>query len=146
MHPAKLTLPLVVDLDGTLIKTDLLVESTNELLVANPLNAFKLISWIQGGRASLKSHLAEMSQIDSASLPYNKALVAWLDQQKALGRHIILATASHKLLADKVADHLGLFDEVLATEGNLNLKAANMIMLAMMSLTYRYGKALEGHM
>lgn len=117
--------PLVVDLDGTLIKTDLLVESANEQLIANPLNAFKLFGRLQQSKASLKAHLAGLSQIDPASLPYNKAVVAWLHQQKVLGREIILATASHQLLADRVAAHLGFFDEVLATEGVLNLKAQN---------------------
>lgn len=117
--------PIVVDLDGSLIKTDLLVESANEQLIANPKNVFKLFFWLQQSKACLKERLAELSQIDPASLPYNKALVAWLHQQKALGRIIILATASHRLLADRVAEHIGLFDEVLATEGGLNLKAHN---------------------
>lgn len=125
MHTADLKTPLVVDLDGTLIKTDLLIESANERLIANPLNTFKMLSWLQQSKAHLKAHLAELSQIDPVSLPYNKAVVAWLHQQKALGRTIILATASHRLLADKVANHLGFFDEVLATEGELNLKAQN---------------------
>jgi 4-hydroxybenzoate polyprenyltransferase len=117
--------PLVIDLDGTLIKTDLLVESANEQLIANPLSIFKLFAWLQQSRSDLKANLAELSQIDPASLPYNQALVAWLHQQKALGRKLILATASHRILADKVAGHLGLFDEVLATEGSVNLKAEN---------------------
>ena len=125
MHTKDLKTPLVVDLDGTLIKTDLLVESANEQLVANPLNALKLLGWLQQGKANLKAHLADLSQIDPVSLPYNKVVVAWLHQQKALGRTIILATASHCLLADKVATHLGFFDEVFATEGALNLKAQN---------------------
>jgi 4-hydroxybenzoate polyprenyltransferase len=125
MQQADLAIPLVVDLDGTLIKTDLLIESANELLVTNPLDTFKLLCWIRLSRPALKSQLAQISSIDPVSLPYNEALVVWLHQQKSLGRHIILATASHKLLANRVAEHVQLFDEVLATEGNLNLKAVN---------------------
>lgn len=120
-----LDVPLIVDLDGTLIKTDLLLETANELLIANPLNIFNLFGWLQKSKANLKAHLAGLSQIDPVSLPYNKALVAWVRQQKALGRRVILATASHRLLADRVAAYLGLFDEVLATEAELNLKAGN---------------------
>lgn len=120
--PLYLSCPIVVDLDGTLIKTDLLVESANELLIANPLNIFKLFCWLKKNKANLKDHLAAFSSIDPAALPYNKSLVAWLHQQKSLGRKIVLATASHRLLAENVAAYVGLFDEVLATEGALNLK------------------------
>lgn len=115
--------PLIVDLDGTLIRTDLLDECANEYLIANPLNVFKIFSWLRRSKANLKAHLAKFSKIDPVSLPYNKTVVAWLHQQKALGRTIILATASHRSLADQVAGHLGFFDEVLATEGSVNLKA-----------------------
>lgn len=123
MDTSRYGLPLVVDLDGTLIKTDLLVESANELLVSNPFDVFKLFGWVCGSKSILKMQLATRSLVDPASLPYNKGLVAWLYQQKALGRNIVLATASHRLLADKVAAHLGLFDMVLATDGAINLKA-----------------------
>lgn len=119
----ELDLPLVVDLDGTLIKTDLLMETVSATVLNNPFVLVKLIGWLAKGRSALKAELALQSKLDMASLPYNKALAAWLHQQKSLGRKIILATASHKHLADKVAIHWGLFDEVIATEGDVNLKA-----------------------
>lgn len=125
MHTAEPRVPLVVDLDGTLIKTDLLIESINEQLINNPFVIFRLIGWACVGKARLKSQLAAISQIDPASLPYNLSLVAWLTQQNALGRRIVLATATHTLIAHKVAAHLGLFDDVLATDDVLNLKACN---------------------
>lgn len=117
--------PVVVDLDGTLLKSDTLFETANELMFANPLNLFKIAVWLHQGKVILKSQLAKMSNIDPVTLPYNNSVVAWLHDQKTLGRRLILATASHRLLADKVATHLGFFDEVLATEGELNLKAQN---------------------
>ncbi len=125
MYTTGLEPPLVVDLDGSLLKTDLLVESASELLGRNFLQIFNLLLWLRDGRATLKAKLAAQSTIDPATLPYNKALVAWLHQQKALGRTIILATASHKILANKVAKHLGFFDEVLATDAGLNLKGVH---------------------
>lgn len=125
MRNAESKIPLVVDLDGTLIKTDLLVESATEQLIANPLSAFSFFGWLQQGKAKLKAHLAGLSQIDPGTLPYNKRVVAWLDRQNALGRTIILATASHRILAERIASHLGFFDEVLATEDAINLKAQN---------------------
>ncbi len=124
MHTAEHEPPLVVDLDGTLLKTDLLVESANDVLAHNPLKIGPMMLWLRQGRHMLKANLARDCKIDAATLPYNKAIVAWLHQQKALGRTIILATASHKSLADQVAAHLGLFNEVLATESDINLKGA----------------------
>ena len=125
MNKPKLSLPLVVDLDGTLIKSDLLAESANQLVIANPSIIFNIFSWLLHGKADLKERLAERCQIDPISLPYNNGLLGWLHQQKTLGRKIILATASHHILADRVAAHLGFFDEVLATNGALNLKGKN---------------------
>lgn len=122
LDPSDFSCPLVVDLDGTLLKTDLLIESANYLLTSSPLNCFKLLLWLNKSKADLKTHLAEISLFDPSSLPYNKGLLARLNEQKALGRKLVLATASHKLLAEKVVAHVGLFDEILATEGTVNLK------------------------
>lgn len=116
-------IPLVVDLDGSLIKTDLLFESANAFVTKRPLQLPRLIAWLMKDRTQLKARLAEKYTIDPASLPYNASLINWLREQKSQGRYIILATASHRLLAESVAKHLGFFDEVFATEGNLNLKS-----------------------
>jgi 4-hydroxybenzoate polyprenyltransferase len=118
-----LTCPLVVDLDGTLIKTDLLLETANEFVLARTWQAYKLLAWLAQGKSGLKSQLAEATCIDATSLPYNEALLVWLRRQKAQGRSIVLATASHRLLAEQVAAHLSLFDEVLATDASNNLKS-----------------------
>lgn len=115
--------PLVVDLDGTLIKTDLLLETTNQLLTRQPWQIFRLCHWLAQGRSRLKAHLAMSTTIDAASLPYNEALIAWLKQQKSQGRPLVLATASHHQLAEQVAEHLGIFDQVLATRDDINLKS-----------------------
>jgi len=115
--------PLVVDLDGTLIQTDLLLESANQFVLAQPWQAAKLLGWLVQGKATLKTNLAQATQLDPAALPYNAELLAWLQQEKAQGRRLILATASHQLLANQVAAHLDLFDEVLATDASTNLKS-----------------------
>jgi 4-hydroxybenzoate polyprenyltransferase/phosphoglycolate phosphatase-like HAD superfamily hydrolase len=115
--------PLVVDLDGTLIKTDLLFESANSFIFQYPLQVFRLPGWLGSGKSALKACLANVSNIDPALLPYNEKLIGWLREQKAQGRRLVLATASHRTLADIVAAYLGLFDEVLATEGDSNLKS-----------------------
>ena len=115
--------PLVVDLDGTLIRTDLLVESVSQFLIQHPVHFFKPLLWLMSGKAVLKFELAQRVKLDVPSLPYNLDVLAWLQVQKSEGRWLVLATASHRVLADQVALHLSLFDEVLATEGNTNLKA-----------------------
>lgn len=116
-------LPLVVDLDGTLIKTDLLVETASQFLLVQPWNAFKLLSWLLQGKSVLKTQLAVNTHVDATALPYNAELITYLKQQKAQGRRIVLATASHRLLAEQVAAHLNLFDDVLASDVSTNLKS-----------------------
>ena len=122
--------PLVVDLDGTLIHTDLLMESANQWLMSHPLTGWAMLfGRMSQGRASLKAWLAHSTRLDVASLPYNQPLLAWLQQHKRAGRRVVLATASHVELAQAVVAHLNqtldtpLFDEVLATQGETNLKS-----------------------
>jgi 4-hydroxybenzoate polyprenyltransferase/phosphoserine phosphatase len=128
-------IPLVVDLDGTLIKTDLLWESFVRLLKKNPLWLFAALFWWAHGRAFLKQQLAARVTIDPAILPYDEKFLAWLREQKSRGRKIILATASDLKLAKPVADHTGLFDEVLASDGKTNLRSANKLK----ALTEKFG-------
>jgi 4-hydroxybenzoate polyprenyltransferase len=115
--------PLVVDLDGTLLKTDLLAETANNFIAAQPWRVLRVLRWLSAGRAELKARLAEASTVDPATLPFNEQLLVWLREEKSKGRRMVLATASHHILADQVVGHLGLFDEVLATQGGINLKA-----------------------
>ena len=82
-----------------------------------------LMVWLVKGKCALKTQLAVATRIDVAALPYNDTLIEWLREQKASGRKIVLATASHRVLAEQVAQHLNLFDEVLATDATTNLKA-----------------------
>jgi len=114
---------LVVDLDGTLVRTDLLVECASQYLIQYPFQFFKPLMWWLQGKTKLKAELAQFSQIDVSALPYNLELLNWLRSEKQGGRRLVLATASHRLLAEQVAQHLQLFDEVLATEGDTNLKS-----------------------
>lgn len=113
--------PLVVDLDGTLVYTDLLHESVLQLLKVKPWLIFKLPLWLLRGKTRLKSELAKIAAPPISALPYNLDLIEFIRQQRALGRRIILCTASHRYLAQLVADHLGIFDEVLASDENINL-------------------------
>ncbi len=110
----KADVPLVVDLDGTLTKTDVSVECAINLARNRLYDLLRLPFWLLQGRAFLKRRLAEISPVEVASLPYNEELVDYVRQERARGRKIVLATASDRIIADRVASHLGLFDEVIA--------------------------------
>ena len=115
---------LCVDLDGTLVKSDTLVDSTLLLARHRPADLLKLPGWLMQGKASLKRHIADAVQLDVAHLPYNRELLQYLEQQHASGRPIYLATAADASIAQRVADHLGLFAGVLASEGAVNLSGS----------------------
>ncbi len=119
---APATFPLVVDLDDTLIKTDVLYESTLALLRRNPFWIAMVVLWLLRGRLYLKTQLAQRVALDPALLPYRADLLEFLKAERAAGRSLILATATHERLAQPIADHLGLFDAVLATTDTVNLK------------------------
>ncbi|UUP16053.1 UbiA family prenyltransferase [Nitratireductor thuwali] len=117
----RIAVPLAVDLDGTLIAADLLWESLFLLIRKRPLCLFLLPLWLMKGRAHLKCRIAERIDFDPAALPYRAELLAKLQEEKAAGRYIVLATASPRLLAEKVAAHLGVFDQVLCTDPHCNM-------------------------
>ena len=128
--------PLCVDLDGTLIKTDLLWEHLACLLRRNPLAIVPVLYWWARGRARLKQELARRVTIDPATLPYHAEFLAWLRTQKAAGRKLVLATASDIQMARPVAAHVGLFDEVLGSDGRVNLRSGNKVRV----LTEKFGE------
>lgn len=107
---------IVVDLDGTVVNSDMLVENLFLFLRQHPLRIFELFIWLLRGKAYFKRRLADTVLPDAGDLPYNKPLLAWLEKSKSEGAVLILATASDKRIADAVADHLGIFDEVFGTE------------------------------
>lgn len=113
--------PIVVDLDGTLIHTDMLHESALRILRDKPVELLKVPGWLHTGKAALKHHLARSTVFDPTSLPYNAPLLAWLRTQREQGRTLILCTASDVSIANAIAQHLDLFDEVMASNGVINL-------------------------
>lgn len=116
------SIPLVVDLDGTLTPTDTLIESIFQLIKQSPLNLLKIPLWVLRGRSVLKAEVGARSRIDPSLLPYHPKLLEYLHDQRLAGRRIVLATAAHQSIAEGVAGHLKIFDKVLATDANVNLK------------------------
>lgn len=121
MNPA---VPLCVDLDGTLLNSDLLLESAFSQLKRRPLALVHWPRWLAAGKARLKAELAALAALDVETLPYNLGFVQFLREQRAQGRSLVLVTAAHRCLAEPIARHLGLFDRVIATDGERNLAGA----------------------
>ena len=111
---------LVVDLDGTLVHGDLLFEGLSVLAARNPLYLLLAVLWLFRGRAALKKEVAERAPLDPSLLPYNQPLLAYLNQERQQGRKIALATAADHSYAVSVAQHLGLFSAVIASDGKNN--------------------------
>jgi 4-hydroxybenzoate polyprenyltransferase len=116
--------PLCVDLDGTLVRSNLLVEALFGLMGQNFFAALRSPFWLISGKVHLKEEVSRRIDLDVTTLPYNEQLLGHLRDQRAQGRHLVLATASPAKYARAVADHLGLFDDVVATEGAKNLAGA----------------------
>jgi 4-hydroxybenzoate polyprenyltransferase len=118
-HQDSASLPLCIDLDGTLLRSDLLLESTLALLATRPWLLFVVPFWLLGGKARLKREIASRVRLDAAHLPYDERVLALLREQPHRTR--VLCTASDETLARPVAEHLGCFDEVIASDGQRNL-------------------------
>lgn len=115
---------LFVDLDGTLVATDVLWEAFIRALKQQPWIVFMLPLWLLRGRAGLKRALSRRVAVDPDALPYNDEVVSFVRERHEAGYKVVLATATDKPWADSVADRLGLFDDVLASDGTTNLKGS----------------------
>jgi phosphoserine phosphatase len=118
------SMPLVLDLDGTLIAEDLLYKSFFSILRRNPFVVFQCATWLLRGRAALKRQLALRSRIDWDRLQLHQDVLALAIREKAAGRAIVLATAADAVLAGQLASRLGFIDQVFASDGQRNLKGS----------------------
>jgi 4-hydroxybenzoate polyprenyltransferase len=114
----------------------MLHESALQLFRTAPLRTLQIPFWLQQGKAVLKQQLAERTQFDAASLPYDEDVLAWLRQQRTAGRRIILCTASDQSIARAIAAHCGCFDEVMASDGVVNLEGRHKAQ----ALVQRFGR------
>ena len=115
--------PLCVDLDGTLVRTDTFVEALLQLLRKRPLLLLLLPAWLASGLAHLKREVALRHVLDPAMLPYDPAFLAYLTAERKKGRSLVLVSGSDIAQADAISKHLGLFDQVIASDGVANLDA-----------------------
>jgi 4-hydroxybenzoate polyprenyltransferase len=119
--PATALRPLCVDLDGTLVKSDTLVDSLLVLARTQPARLFALPGRLLHGKAAFKKYVTSHVSLDVAHLPYNRALLQFLHDERARGRALYLVTGADVRLAARVAAHLGIFTGVLGSDGTINL-------------------------
>ena len=129
---------ICVDLDGTLVRTDTLVEAVFSVLRARPLSVFSVFLWLFKGRLEFKARVFKSPDLDldPETLPYNYEIIDWLKTKKREGSKLVLATASRIEVAGPVAEHVGIFDEVITSTDKVNLKGKAKADL----LSERYGK------
>ncbi len=126
---------ICVDLDGTLIKTDMLFETALLFLKENVLNIFLMLTWLLKSKATLKNNLSQRVNLNASLLPYNQELLQYLNKNKNQ-YDLILATATNGIIAKNVANHVGIFSDVVASDAKTNLKGKNKLEV----LDQRYGK------
>ncbi len=125
-EPTQITLrPLCVDLDGTLVKSDTLLDSLLVMVRKRPSLLPALPGRLLRGKAAFKAFVTESISLDVIHLPYNRKLLHYLEEQQLLGRDIYLATGANIALARRVAAHLGIFKDVLGSDGDMNLTGHN---------------------
>jgi 4-hydroxybenzoate polyprenyltransferase len=117
--------PLCVDLDGTLLRSDSLVESALALVKQRLRNLWLMPRWLLRGRAAFKAEIGGRVQLDVARLPYHAGLLKWLREQHGVGRRLVLCTAADQSVATAVAGHLKIFERALGSDGRQNLKGTH---------------------
>lgn len=129
--------PLCVDLDGTLIAGDTLAECVSLFMRQHPLMIWRLPVWLAAGVAPFKQQLATHAAPDVSVFVYRPQVMAFVKAQHAAGRRLVLTTASDHQMAQRVAEHLGLFDDIVASNGKRNFKGT----AKLTALEQRFGRA-----
>ena len=135
-------LPLAVDLDGTLILTDMSWVSIRRVLLPRPWRIFRFI-WLEitGQRAVWKQRLGKLLRFDPAELEFHPSFMEGVTGEYARGRALYLVTASDRLIAESIAAYLGIFNDVMASDGDVNLRGVNKAE----ALIARFGKGQFGY-
>jgi len=120
-----MNIPLCIDLDGTLLKTDTLYELALRVLKKSPWLVFYLPLVLLQGKAALKKYLSGQCDLDADLLPYNRDFLAFLTKQYKEGRKLVLVTGCYEKTARSIATHLGIFSSVIATSSSVNLTGKN---------------------
>lgn len=124
LSPDESQVPLVVDLDGTLLRTDLLYEALVLLAATDPLTALRTPAWLREGKSAFKARLADAVLLELHDLPVNQEVLALIRSAREAGRRVYLASASNIRYVEALAAHIGLFDGVFGSDEKVNLSGA----------------------
>jgi 4-hydroxybenzoate polyprenyltransferase len=116
--------PLVVDVDGTLIKSDLLHEKVLQFVAHHPFDAWRLPLWLAGGKQRLKCELAARVPLDVGAIPLREETMAQVRSAQIEGREVYLASASEQGLVERLADEIGGISGVFGTDPQGNAAGA----------------------
>ncbi|MFZ5965214.1 UbiA family prenyltransferase [Thalassococcus sp. BH17M4-6] len=133
---------LVVDLDGTLLKSDMLLESFWSAFGQDWLSPFGSVAALSRGKAPLKRYLARSAQINVKTLPYDSQVISYVEAWRQAGGRTALVTASDEKFAQDIGDYLQIFDEVHGSDGSENLKGQHKARF----LVERYGQGNFSYM
>jgi len=120
-HDEATKVPVCVDLDGTLLRTDTLIEAFILLIKRNAFDLLRVPVWLLQGKAHLKSQIAQRVTLDPSGLPYRQCVLGYLQKMINDGHDVVLATGSNERFAESIARHLGIFSHVLASDEEINL-------------------------
>ena len=136
--PVQTQIPLCVDLDGTLVKSDTLHDSLLIFVRTHPALVPALFARVFQGKAAFKAYIADSVTPDVAHLPYNRKLLQYLQGERARGREIYLTTGADGRLGQRIAEHLGVFSGVLGSDGKINLTGHNKLNRLRRSLAEKF--------
>ena len=118
-------IPLIIDLDGSLIRTDTLFESCLLFIKKYPLRAFALLKWFWGGKAHLKNKLSKYVLPNAELLPYRTEVLELAQEAKRYGKKVYLITGANQKIADEISKTKNLFVTAIGSTTDLNLKGEN---------------------
>ena len=119
-----MSLPLCIDLDGTLIYNDVTLIAYGDYICGRQMRMLQVLYWlIKGGRALVKKNLADYIDISPEEMMYHEKFIEFVKEEKTKGRKVYLATACNEKYAHIMANYLGFFDGVFASDIDINLRA-----------------------
>ena len=121
LAPPQASVPLCIDLDGTLVKTNTMFEAIAALARVRPTVLLLWPLWLLRGCATVWRRIGTHTPLDAARLPYRREVIDLIRSEAASGRKIVLVTGAHPNVAGRVAEHLGCFDSVIAEAGGRQL-------------------------
>jgi len=120
-HKSSFPIPLIVDMDGTLTRSDTLHEALLGLIARRPGRVIKVVTWLKGGKAAFKAKVIEETDLDVSGLPLREEVLSLIEQVRADGRPVLLVSASHQKQVDEVAEYVAVFDEAVGSDDIRNL-------------------------